>query len=77
MTAVDVTAPGKLLALCMVILGCFAYILLAAAGISAVDTTPAWATLTLVTGYLIGNGTGARRGIETTPIFSPPTEADR
>lgn len=77
MSELELTAPGKLLALCIIIVGCLAYIIVAAFR-AGIDTTPAWATLTLVTGYLIGNGTGARRGIVTAPIWAPtnPREED-
>lgn len=69
-TDVQLTAPGKLIALSLVIVGCFAYIIASLFGAN-VDTTPAWATLTLVVGYLIGNGTGARRGVESVPVWAP------
>jgi hypothetical protein len=67
---VDLTAPGKLIALCVVIAGCFTYII-TALFVPGVETTPAWATLTLVVGYLVGNGTGARKGVEQAAVFSP------
>ena len=70
MKNVDVTAPGKLIALCLVIVGCFAYILTTIITSSG-DATPAWALMTLIVGYLIGNGTGARKGQETVAPFSP------
>jgi len=77
-SSVELTAPGKLLALCIVLVGCLAYITAAMFMTVPADTTPAWATVTLVTGYLIGNGTGARRGIATAPTFSPAApESDR
>lgn len=66
----QLTSPGKLLAILLVIVGCFAFII-AAQFNSGQDTTPGWATLTLVTGYLIGNGTGAKRGEPQQPVWSP------
>lgn len=71
----EITAPGKLIALCIIIVGCLAYILVAAVR-TGIDTTPAWATITLVTGYLIGNGTGARRGIPAAPVFAPSSDPE-
>jgi len=67
---IEITAPGKLIALILVLLGCFAYIIVAALT-GAGDTTPAWATLTLVVGYLVGNGVGARNGITTVAPMGP------
>ena len=72
----QLTSPGKLVAILAVIIGCFAFIVAAALGDNGQDTTPAWATLTLVTGYLIGNGTGAKRGEPQQPVFSPRTPPD-
>jgi hypothetical protein len=70
-TNVDLTAPGKLLVLGLVVLGCFSFIVASMFVTTPGDTTPAWATLTLVVGYLIGNGAGARKGIEQAPVFTP------
>jgi hypothetical protein len=67
----QVTAPGKLWALMLVIGGCFAY-LVANAG----DPTPAWATITLATGYLVGNGVGALRGQASAAVFTPAREPE-
>lgn len=71
---VQVTSPGKLIALVSVILGCFGFIIVAAVQGSG-DTTPAWATITLVVGYLVGNGTGAARGLVNVSTFAPTTES--
>lgn len=70
MRDIDITAPGKLLALILVLIGCLAFILLSAYT-GRGDSTPAWATLTLVVGYLTGNGLGARRGQITVAPFAP------
>lgn len=75
MRDVEVTAPGKLLALLIVIVGCIAFII-AAVFVKGTDTTPAWATLTLVVGYLVGNGAGARKGITTAAPFAPKEEPE-
>jgi hypothetical protein len=69
MSKVDITAPGKLLALCLIIVGCMSYIIITVISGKG-DVTPAWATLTLITGYLIGNGVGAARGAASTPVFT-------
>jgi len=71
-TGVDVTAPGKLIALVAVIVGCFAF-LVAAVITSAGAEVYAVVTpvLTLVVGYLVGNGTGARHGFVSVPPFQP------
>jgi hypothetical protein len=73
---VNLTAPGKLLALCVIIAGCFAFIIVSLVQDHGADTTPAWATLTLVTGYLIGNGAGALRGTPQAPVFAPKDPPD-
>lgn len=65
----NIQSPGKLVALAIVIVGCFAFILIAAQ--QDLDTTPAWSMLTLVVGYLIGNGAGALKGEEQKPVFTP------
>jgi hypothetical protein len=70
MTNVDLVAPGKLLVLGLTVVGCFAYIV-ASIFVSGTDTTPAWALMTLIVGYLIGNGAGALRGVPQAPVFQP------
>jgi hypothetical protein len=74
MKNIDVTAPGKLAALCLVVVGCFVYIIVSLIQAQGADTTPAWALLTLVVGYLIGNGTGAAKGVPTVAPFAPTPE---
>lgn len=69
--SVELTAPGKLVALCLVIVGCLAYIIVEMVREVGADTSPAWATMTLVVGYLVGNGAGARRGQPQEPVFAP------
>lgn len=69
MTNVDLVAPGKLLVLALTVIGCFAYIV--ASLFHPTDTTPAWALMTLVVGYLIGNGVGAVKGVAQAPVFQP------
>lgn len=76
MNGVELTAPGKLLALCIVLVGCLAYVTAAMFVAVPIDTSPAWATIALVVGYLIGNGVGARRGVTTAPTFSPASPAE-
>lgn len=66
MKSIEVSAPGKLLALVVVIVGCFLFILLGDG-----DTAPAWGILGMAAGYLTGNGVGALKGIGTTPPISP------
>lgn len=66
---VDIAAPGKLFALSLIIVGCFTYIIVGAVSEARIDAVPAWATVTLVTGYLVGNGVGAMRGIPQVPTF--------
>jgi len=73
MTNLDLVAPGKLLVLALTVVGCFAYIV-ASIFVDGQDTTPAWALMTLVVGYLIGNGTGAIKGVAQAPIFQPSAE---
>lgn len=70
MRNVNITNPGKLILLGLVILGCFVYIILGTF-VAHADTTPAWAMLTLAVGYLIGNGAGAMKGVVTTAPFAP------
>jgi hypothetical protein len=73
MANLDLVAPGKLLVLALTVIGCFAYIV-ASLFVDSVDTTPAWALMTLIVGYLIGNGTGASRGVSQAPVFQPTLE---
>lgn len=75
-SSVELTAPGKLLALCLVIVACAAYIIIELVRDVGADTSPAWATMTLVVGYLVGNGAGARRGQPQEPVFAPKEEVD-
>lgn len=63
---VEIAAPGKLLALLLVITICGMYLVFGHG-----DKTPAWSLLTLVVGYLVGNGVGAKRGVEQAPTFAP------
>jgi hypothetical protein len=63
----NVNAPGKLAVLAVVVVGVLVYI--TAAQFTGADTTAAWATLSAVIGYLIGNGVGARRGQVSEPVF--------
>lgn len=67
----DLTAPGKLAVILVTIIGCFAYII---AGDG--DTTPAWATITMLSGYLIGNGAGAKNGVPQAPVFAPKPDGN-
>lgn len=73
MAQLDLVAPGKLLVLGLTVVGCFAYIVTSLFA-SGVDTTPAWALMTLIVGYLIGNGAGALKGIAQAPVFQPNPE---
>lgn len=66
----SVTAPGKLIILGIVAVCCFVTIIVGWVSGQG-DTTPAWATLTLVVGYLVGNGVGAKTGQITVPPMSP------
>ena len=54
MRGVEITAPGKLAALLVALIGCFAYIIFRDG-----ESVQAWATTTLIVGYLVGNGVGA------------------
>lgn len=72
----NLTAPGKLIVLLVIIVGCFAYICASVVTDNGTDTTPAWAAITLITGYLIGNGTGALRGTPQAPVFAPKDAAE-
>lgn len=73
MRNVDVTAKGKLIVLSIMVLGLFGYIVVANITGNG-DTGQAWAALTLIVGYLIGNGVGAARGQVTVPPLSPTPE---
>jgi NhaP-type Na+/H+ or K+/H+ antiporter len=75
MANVDLVAPGKLLVLALTVVGCFAYIV--ASLFHQADTTPAWALMTLIVGYLIGNGVGAVRGVAQAPIFKPTDKTEQ
>lgn len=74
MKNVDLTNPGKLIVLCLVIIGSFTFIIASLFVNSGPDTTPAWALLSGAGMYLIGNGTGARKGVPTIAPFTPTVE---
>ncbi len=67
----EITAPGKVLGLLLVIVGSFTYIILAMFVDSAPDTTPAWTALSGALFYLLGNGSGAKKGVPTIAPFTP------
>ena len=68
----DITAPGKLWALIAVIVGCFAVIISAVLTDAGAEVyASVTALLTLVVGYLVGNGTGAKAGHVSVPPFQP------
>ena len=65
-----VAAPGKLIVLALVAVGCLIVIIVGM--VTGNDTTAAWGALMAIIGYLVGNGAGARRGQEQIPVFAPP-----
>lgn len=68
----DITAPGKLIGLVAVIVGCFAVLIVAIITKAGPEIySPVLALLTLVVGYLVGNGTGAKAGHVSVPPFQP------
>ena len=69
--SVEITAPGKLLLLSIVALGCMGIIVIDHLTHSGGDVTPAWVTLGSIVGYLVGNGVGAKKGVEQAPTFAP------
>jgi hypothetical protein len=70
--AVDVTAPGKLIALVAVILGAFAVIIVAmVTHAEAALITSMVGLLGTAMGYLVGNGVGAKAGFVSVPPFQP------
>lgn len=71
----DINAPGKLILLAIIATGCVAFIIVCL--FTGGDATPAWATLTLITGYLIGNGVGAKRGQPQEPVFKPGDQPNK
>lgn len=71
MKGVEVAAPGKLLVLTVVILGCFGFIIGSMVWNNSEDTVVAWVTIGSVVGYLTGNGVGAKKGQETVAPFVP------
>lgn len=73
MRNVEITNPGKLIILGLLVAGLVGY-LITATITGAGDTAQAWAALTLIVGYLIGNGSGARAGQVTVPPLSPTPE---
>lgn len=76
MKDVELAAPGKLLVIALVVLGCFGFIIVAQFTNNGNDTAIAWTTLGSTIGYLLGNGAGARRGQETVAPFAPATPKD-
>lgn len=69
--SIDITAPGKLLLLLVIAAGCMVIIVIDQLTHASGDVTPAWVTLGSIIGYLVGNGVGAKRGIEQAPTFAP------
>ena len=66
----ELTAPGKLAAIIVILLGSFVFIIANTVASNGTETAPAWATITLVCGYLIGNGLGAKRGQSSGPVWT-------
>lgn len=75
MGKVEIHSPGKLAVLGLIVLGCFG-IIIANMFTGAGEITAAWATLTAVIGYLIGNGAGALKGQEQQPLLTPKETDD-
>lgn len=72
MKDVDSAAPGKLLLIALIVIGCFGYIIAAQFTNNGNDTAIAWTTLGSAMGYLLGHGPlDGRRGQETVPPFVP------
>lgn len=68
----QLVAPGKLLILGIIAIGCMTLIGIDYLGFAkGGDTTAPWATLTSILGYLVGNGVGALRGVPQAPTFAP------
>lgn len=65
----NVTAPGKLILLGLIVVGAFVALIL-----DALTETTFVAIVGPVGGYLVGNGVGAARGEPTVPVFSPSPE---
>lgn len=63
---------GKLIVLVALVAGAFAVILTGTG-----DTTPAWATITLVAGYVVGNGRLAQTGKAPSAVFRPKTDDEQ
>lgn len=66
----DITAPWKLAALGVVAVGLITYLIVAMVTGKG-DTNQAWLILSAISFYLIGNGTGARKGFVSVPPFQP------
>jgi hypothetical protein len=72
MRGVDVTAPGKLIALAVVIGGAFAVIIVGmVSGSDEAIITSMVGLIGTVMGYLVGNGAGAKAGFVSVPPFQP------
>lgn len=76
MKDVELAAPGKLLLIALIVIGCFGYIIAAQFTNNGNDTAIAWTTLGSAMGYLLGNGVGARRGQESVAPFAPAAPKD-
>jgi hypothetical protein len=66
-----VSDAGKLAAILLIIAGCFALVLTSKATLG--DVTP---FLTLITGYLIGNGAAAVRKNAPSSVLTAPVHGD-
>jgi hypothetical protein len=72
MKNVDITNPGKLIALVAVLVGAFAVIIVAILNNSDASlVTSMVGLLGTVMGYLVGNGAGANKGFVSVPPFQP------
>ena len=73
MRSMEVTAPGKLVVLAIVLTFCFFSIIAGQLGYGDTpDIIPG--VLFGIIGYLLGNGVGARTGQPTAPVIGPKTE---
>ena len=72
MRTVDVTNPGKLIALVAVLVGAFAVIIVAMfTGSEPALITSMVGLLGTAMGYIVGNGAGAKQGFVSVPPFQP------
>ncbi len=73
MRSMEVTAPGKLVVLAIVLTFCFFSIIAGQLGYGDTPDIIKGAAVGILS-YLLGNGAGAKSGLPAAPVIGPKTE---